>query len=92
MNPAAQDVERHFQGFAVQPWFGVLFPAGTSMDTTRKLADLVNAVMTTDRAREFLRSLGSEPFPGTPESFAVVIREEIAKWGPIVKAAGIVPE
>ena len=84
--------EAGVQGFVVEPWFGVLLPAGASMDTARRFADLVNAAMTTDKAREFLRSLGSQPFPGTPESFAAVIATEIAKWGPIVKGAGIAPE
>ena len=46
----------------------------------------------TDKAREFLNKLGAEPYPGSPESFAKVVAAEIAKWGPIVRAAGIQPE
>ena len=94
--PAAPDIptmiESGVKGYSVESGFGVLFPAGTSMDTTRRLSELCNAVMATDKAREFLRTLGAEPFPGSPEAFAKVIAAEIDKWGPIVKATGFTPE
>ena len=48
--------------------------------------------MGTDNAREFLNRLGAERYPGSPESFAKIVTAEIAKWGPIVRAAGIQPE
>ena len=85
-------VEAGVRGYEVESWFGVLFPAGTAMDTTRRLAELTNAVMGTDKSREFLTRLGAEALPGTPEGFAKIIAAEIAKWGPVVKAAGIAPE
>ena len=62
------------------------------MEIARRFAELCNAIMGTDRAREFLNKLGAEPYPGSPESFAKVVAAEIAKWGPIVRAAGIQPE
>jgi tripartite-type tricarboxylate transporter receptor subunit TctC len=85
-------VEAGVRGYEVESWFGVLFPAGTAMDTTRRLAELTNAVMGSDKSREFLTRLGAEALPGTPEGFAKIIAAEIAKWGPVVKAAGIAPE
>ena len=85
-------IESGVKGYSVESWFGVLFPAGASMDTTRRLSELCNAAMATDKAREFLRTLGAEPFPGSPEAFAKVIAAEIDKWGPIVRAAGIEAE
>ena len=30
-----------------------------------------------------------EPEPGTPEQFAAYMRQERAKWGPVIKRAGI---
>ena len=39
--------------------------------------------------RDFLYKIGALPFAGTPEQFAATIDKEIAKWGPIVKAAGM---
>ena len=85
-------MESGVPGYEVSSWFGVFLPAGAPMDITRRFAELCNAIMGTDKAREFLNQLGAEPYPGSPESFAKVVVAEIAKWGPIVKAAGIEPE
>ena len=39
-----------------------------------------------------LGKIGADPFPGSPESLAKFVDSEIAKWGRLVKAAGIEPE
>ena len=39
--------------------------------------------------REKLLAQGAEPMPGTPEAFASFMREEMAKWAPVVKQAGV---
>jgi tripartite-type tricarboxylate transporter receptor subunit TctC len=36
-----------------------------------------------------LRAQYMEPDPGTPEQFAAYLRGELAKWGPVIKRAGI---
>jgi len=42
--------------------------------------------------RERLISIGMVPETGTPRELATNIRTEVARWGPIVKAAGIAPQ
>jgi tripartite-type tricarboxylate transporter receptor subunit TctC len=32
---------------------------------------------------------GAEPMPGTPQAFASFMQEEMAKWAPVVKQAGV---
>jgi len=39
--------------------------------------------------REKLAAQGAEPMPGTPQAFASFMREEMAKWAPVVKQAGV---
>jgi tripartite-type tricarboxylate transporter receptor subunit TctC len=39
--------------------------------------------------RERLQSQGAEPMPGTPEAFTAFMQEEMAKWAPVVKQAGV---
>jgi tripartite-type tricarboxylate transporter receptor subunit TctC len=39
--------------------------------------------------RERLEAQGAEPMPGSPEAFASFMREEMAKWAPVVKQAGV---
>jgi len=62
------------------------------MDITRKLAELTNAVISTDQARDYLAKSHVEPLPGSPESLAKSIVDENARWGAIVRKAGIEPE
>jgi tripartite-type tricarboxylate transporter receptor subunit TctC len=38
--------------------------------------------------REKLVSRGADPIPGSTEQFAAFLRDEIAKWGRIVKESG----
>lgn len=85
-------IEAGVAGFVADGWLAVFFPANAPMDITRKFAELINAVMATDKARDFLRAAGAEPLPGSPESLAKSVLEENAKWSAIVKRAGIEPE
>jgi tripartite-type tricarboxylate transporter receptor subunit TctC len=39
--------------------------------------------------REKLLAQGAEPMPGPPEAFGAFMREEMAKWAPVVKQAGV---
>ena len=39
--------------------------------------------------RERLLAQGADPVPGSPEAFAAFMREETAKWAPVVKQAGV---
>lgn len=85
-------MEAGVENFEEFGWIALFFPARTPMDITRRLAELCNAVMTTDKAREYLRGLGADPLPGSPESLLKSIIDERAKWEPIVRKAGIEPE
>lgn len=85
-------MESGVSGYEVFGWFGLFLPAGAPMDVARRLAELSNAIMGSEKGREYLNKLGTEPYPGTPESFAKLVAAEIAKWGPIARAAGIQPE
>jgi tripartite-type tricarboxylate transporter receptor subunit TctC len=39
-----------------------------------------------------METLGAESVGSTPEEFAVFVKSEIARWGPIVKASGVTAE
>jgi len=93
---AAPDIptmaEAGVPGFELSGWLAVFFPANAPKDVTHKFAELCNAIMTSEKGREFLKSFGADPFPGSPESLAKWVESELAKWGRIIKAAGIQPE
>ena len=46
----------------------------------------------TNEAREWLAAQGAEPGGDPPEEFAAFIKAEHAKWGPIIRDAGIKPD
>lgn len=79
-------------GYELSGWFALFLPAKAPREIALKLADHSNAIMTSEKGREFLTRLGADPFPGSPEALARFVESEIAKWGRIVKAAGIEAE
>ena len=57
-----------------------------------KLNTSINAALKMEDVRTRLTGSGIEIQGGTPEQFGAVIRNEVDKWGRIVKEAGIQPE
>jgi tripartite-type tricarboxylate transporter receptor subunit TctC len=84
--------ESGLPGYDASTWGGILAPAGTPRDVVMKLNAAFNAALKTDDVRNRLVAAGIEIQGGTPEHFAGVIRNEVDKWGRIVKEAGIQPE
>jgi len=74
---------------AVSLWYGLLAPAGTPRSVINKLnREIIKALESPD-VRERLQAQGAEPMPGTPQAFASFMQEEMAKWAPVVKQAGV---
>ena len=71
---------------------GVVAPAATPRVIVAKAsADMVGVI----RSPEFvdlLRDMGVEAVGSTPEEFDALIRNDIAKWAPVVKASGATPD
>jgi tripartite-type tricarboxylate transporter receptor subunit TctC len=79
-------------GFEAGGWFGILAPGGTPRDIVARLnAEIVRGLAGADM-RERLAALGGERAGGGPEQFAVHLRQEIAKWGQLVRSLGLQAE
>ena len=76
-------------GYDANAWFGVFVPAATSKDIVVRLNTEINKSLQTPDMRERLRLLGATPGSGTPEQFAALFRDEVAKWSKVVKSAGV---
>jgi tripartite-type tricarboxylate transporter receptor subunit TctC len=73
-------------------WYGFVAPRGTPGPIVAKLhADVVKALNARDM-KERLSGLGIEAIGTTPAQFATFLREELAKWSKVIKAAGIKAE
>jgi tripartite-type tricarboxylate transporter receptor subunit TctC len=91
--PAAPEIptvaESGVPGYEVTTAYGVAAPAKTSRAILDRLyADLVRALNSSD-LRERLQGLGADPVGNTPEQYTAFMQNEIAKWGKVIKAAGI---
>ena len=70
-------------------WFGMLAPSGTPRDIINKLSLEMNRIQTLSDMREKLSVQGVDPFPGSPEQFAALIKSDMDQFAKIVKSANI---
>jgi tripartite-type tricarboxylate transporter receptor subunit TctC len=81
--------ELGYPRIAVALWFGLLAPAGTPRPVIEKLNSHATKALESPEVREKLLAQGADPAPGTPEAFAAFMQEEMAKWAPVVRQAGV---
>jgi tripartite-type tricarboxylate transporter receptor subunit TctC len=79
-------------GIDVTPWWGVVVPAGTPRPIVDRLAGWFNAITASEETRQFLARAALDPFPGSPEQMAELLRAEVERWGSFVKMAKIQPQ
>jgi len=95
-SPALPDLptvaESGFPGFEATSWNALLAPAGTPPDVIGKVNGSVNAYLRSDKGREDLAKFEMQAGGGTPEDLKAFMASEVAKWGPIIKAANITME
>jgi tripartite-type tricarboxylate transporter receptor subunit TctC len=76
-------------GFAVDIWYGLLAPAEVPREIVSRLHDGVTTVVGRPEVRQKLLAAGLEPSLMAPEPFGRYLATEVAKWGKVVRAAGI---
>ena len=79
-------------GFSVNNWIGLFAPAGTPNEIVRKVNAEVMRIMRLPEVARRMDVEGERFTPNTPEEFAAFIRSEVAKWGKVVKDAGLKAE
>jgi len=75
-------------GFEVVSWAAVIAPAGLPREITNRLSDEIAKALRAPEMVERLTKQGWEIAYGTPEQAAQTIRNDLVRWGPIVKASG----
>ena len=81
--------EQGFPGFAVEPWYGLLAPAGAPPAAIGKLDEALAQVMRSDEFRQRLLQHGYEPIDDATAILGALIRSDIAKYSTLVRNAGI---
>jgi tripartite-type tricarboxylate transporter receptor subunit TctC len=75
-------------GYEASGWYGAFAPAATPREIVTKLNAEMNRVMRLPEVAQRLAGDGVEPVGTTPEQFAAYLRQEIVKWGKVVKLSG----
>jgi len=81
--------ESGYAGFNAVTWFGLLAPAGTPKDVVARLNAEFNKALQQAELRKKLGDEGADPAGGTPEQFASLIKDDITRWGKVVKESGV---
>ena len=76
-------------GYEATSWNGMLAPAGTPSDVIKRLNADFNRIIAAPEMKKRMLDNGYEPVGGPPERLGELIRAEIAKWAPVVAAAGV---
>lgn len=75
--------------YEASTYLGLLAPAGTPRDAVMKLNAALRKVVETPAVQDRFRGLGADPGASTPEAFAKMIREELAKWRGLARTANL---
>ncbi len=81
--------ELGFPDLEASAWFALFAPAGTPPDIVAKVNEGVNEFLQSEGGKKQLANIWMTPMGGTPQWLADYIKSENAKWGPIIKQAGI---
>jgi tripartite-type tricarboxylate transporter receptor subunit TctC len=81
--------EAGFPEFRIANWFGLAAPKGTPPTVIAYLADEVQKILKNPELREKMIAAGAEPLSMTPAEAARHVEAEAARWGTLVRTAGI---
>ena len=84
--------ESGLRDFELAVWYGLAVPKGTPRPVIDQLAAALRAALSDPVVVKRLAEYGAQPVSqdrATPEAFAAYLRAEVAKWAPMIKAAGV---
>jgi tripartite-type tricarboxylate transporter receptor subunit TctC len=76
----------------VDSWLGVFVPAKTPAEVVNALSAAIAEAVKSAPMTESLAKIGNVPAFQTPAEFAAVVKADVARWAPVVKASGFVAE
>lgn len=80
--------ESGVKDFEAVTWFGFVAPTGTPKDIVALLNAEFNKALQSPDVKKKLSDQGADVLGGSPETFATTIKNDLARWAPIVKASG----
>ena len=88
--PNVPAIGKTLPGFDITSWNGIFGPAGMPKAIAERINGELQLILKDKAVQEQLAQVGFEVWPtATPDEFALYVKEQLAKWGQLVKQAGI---
>ena len=90
--PDLPTIGESVKGYEALSWYGIFAPARTPRAIVDRLYQELATMVKRPQVVERLIALGIDPEGSSPQEFAVQVKQEIAKWGRVVKLAKVPQE
>src|SRR5919106_2590397 len=84
--------EAGLPNYALYPWLGLFVPAKTPPEIIVRINNEVAKIMNSPEVKARLVPQGMDIATGSPDALARIVREDHARWGKVIRDAGIKPE
>jgi tripartite-type tricarboxylate transporter receptor subunit TctC len=84
--------EAGVKGFNMDSWAAIFAPAGTPADVIRRLNAELRKIIDSPDVKSTLAKAGFEAFSSSPTELDELVKDQLGKWGKMIKDAGIQPE
>jgi tripartite-type tricarboxylate transporter receptor subunit TctC len=81
--------EAGVDNYVVTVWYGMFAPAATPKEIIARLGRELVWALQSPEIRKQLTAMGVDPWPGTPEQLGELLRADIARYGAVVRSAGM---
>jgi tripartite-type tricarboxylate transporter receptor subunit TctC len=92
LTPDVPTVAETFPGFVAEEWFGAFVPRKTPVEAVGRLNDAIQAALKTVAVTQGFAKLGFEVAGESQGAFEALMRADLERWGPVVKASGFTVE
>ncbi len=86
--PEVPAIAEVIPGFIGELWIGLLGVAGTPAPIIDRLAEAMTHVVANPVLLDKFKTIGVDPLSGGPARLTSILKDDIVRWGPIVKASG----
>ena len=90
--PDVPSLSDFLPGYEAEGWLGMGAPTGTPPEIIETLNKQINAALADDKIKQRLTDIGVVVHGGSAADFGKFIASETAKWGKVIKDAGIKPD
>ncbi len=89
--PGVPTVAATLPGYEAVSWHGLMVPRATPPEFVARLNAATNAALRLPAVRAQIENQGAIPLGSSPGEFGAYLAAEIARWAPVVRAAGVTP-